>query len=102
MLLSVDRVVAFRVMKRLIGDAFVSAGVLAAVLAVLVSIDVRVREAIYAMLTSPSSGTTAGSGTWGAVGSTLVDAVVRQSIDHAPMMVFVVVGAVLLLCMVRT
>jgi hypothetical protein len=88
-------------MRRVLSDAFVSAGVVAMVFAVLVSIDVRVREQMSALLTSGSfSGT--GGDTWRQLGSTLVHSVMTQSIEHAPMTIFVVAGAVLLLCMVRS
>jgi len=86
-------------MRRVLSDAFVSAGVVAMVLAVLVSIDVRVREQMSTLLTS---GAGTGGDTWRQFGSTLVHAVMTQSIEHAPMTIFVVAGAVLLLCMVRS
>jgi hypothetical protein len=71
------------------------------ILAVLVSVDVRVREQMSALLSSGSLGSGAGGDTWHQLGSTLIDAVMTQSIEHAPMTIFVVVGAVLLFCMVR-
>ena len=89
-------------MKRVFGDALISVGVVAMVLTVLVSVDVRVREQGDGMLNSATPRATVGGGAWREVGSTLVDAVMRQSIDHAPMMIFVVVAVVLLLFMVRT
>ena len=87
--------------RRVFGDALVSAGVVAMVLAVLVSLDVRVREQVYAAMTSASGISGSGQGTWREVGSALVDSVMTQSREHAPMMIFAVVGVILLLCMVR-
>ena len=90
-------------MRRACGDALVSAGVLAVVLAVLISVDVRVREQVRAALPSGSRSTLAGM--WAQLGeaaSAVLDAARSQSIEHAPMMIFVLVATVLLLCMVRT
>ena len=90
-------------MRRAYGDALTSAGVLAVVLAVLISVDVRVREQVRAALPSASGSTLAGIGAQlGDGASAVLDAARTQSVEHAPMMVFVLVGAVLLLCMVRT
>ena len=71
------------------------------VLAVLVSVDVRVREQFYALLNSASPAATLGDAAWRDVGSTLVEAITRQNLDHAPLMIFVVVAVGLLLAMVR-
>lgn len=89
-------------MRRVFGDALVSAGVVAMVMAVIVSVDVRVREQIYAAVTSVSQASTPAGGSWRDVGSTLVDAVMTRSLEHAPMVIFAVVAVVLLLCMVRS
>lgn len=89
--------------RRVYGDLLVSAGVLAAVLGVLVSIDVRVREQLQAAMSAASP---AGVGDAGArlrdVTLTLVEAAWTQSIDHAPLMIFAVVATVLLLALARS
>lgn len=88
---------------RIGSDVLISAGVLAAVLLALVSIDVRVREQLGAAVsaTTPSTLTDAGTQVR-ELGSVLVDAAWTQSVEHAPMMIFVVVASVLLLSLVRT
>ncbi|MBI4486242.1 MAG: hypothetical protein HY655_09550 [Acidobacteria bacterium] len=89
--------------RRMCGDLLVSAGVLAAVIGVLVSIDARVREHVHAVV----------SGTWpvsvadaGAqlrdVGFTVFEAARSQSIEHAPLVIFAVVATVLLLALARS
>jgi len=80
-------------------DALATVGVLAFVLAVLVSIDERVRER-FRLVLSPE--TVGGVGTQlGEVGATLFEAARTQSLEHAPLMIFIVVATVLLLCMMR-
>jgi hypothetical protein len=87
--------------RRRVGDALVSVGVLAIVLGVLVSVDARVRERLETVVTTgaPDLGV---PGAWGNVGYVLFDAARTQSIDHAPLMIFVVCATVLLLFMWRT
>ena len=89
--------------RRVYGDLLASAGVLAAVLGVLVSIDVRVREQVQAAMSAASP---AGVGDAGArlrdVTLTLVEAARTQSIDHAPLVIFAVVATVLLLALARS
>ena len=81
-------------------DAASTVGVLAFVLAVLVSIDERVREQM-GLIGAPDTMNGVGSQA-GEVWSAIYDAVRTQSIEHAPMMIFIVVATVLLLCMMRT
>ena len=89
-------------LRRACSDAFASAGVLAFVLAVLISIDVRVREQLRATFPAASPSELAGIGTQlREVTSVVYDAARTQSIEHAPMLIFVVAGTVLLLCMLR-
>lgn len=90
--------------RRVFGDALVSAGMIAIVLAVLVSVDERVREQFRAAVDSASpSSVAAGTGTQlSEVGVALFDAARTQSIEHAPLMIFVVVATMLVLFMVRT
>ena len=75
----------------------------AAVLATLVAIDVRVRDRFAALVTEASSDRLA---TWGERAQAFVDAVAQaardRSIDEAPLLVFTVVAAALLILMLRT
>lgn len=80
-------------------DTLATVGVLAFVLAVLVSVDARVREQVQLAFSPTAVG---GAGTrLGEIGSALTDAVRTQSLEHAPLMIFIVVATVLLLCMMR-
>lgn len=88
-------------MRRVGGDALVSALVLGIVLVTLMSIDVRVREQVRTALTATSTVSDAGARLRD-VGAVVIDAARTQSIEHAPMMIFVVAATVLLLFMVRT
>jgi hypothetical protein len=83
-------------------DALVSLGVPVVVLAVIISVDVHVREWVRAALPSALRSTPAGIGTQlSDTASAVFDAARTQSIEHGPMMIFVVVATVLLLCMAR-
>lgn len=88
-------------LRRLSGDALVSAGVLGFVLVTLMSIDVRVREQVRTIVGSTSHVQDAG-GRLGDLGAVLLDAARTQSIDHGPMMIFIAAATVLVLFMVRT
>ncbi len=86
-----------------IGEVVGSVVCLLAVLATLVVVDGRVHERFDALITQASSD---GLTTWGERASALCGAVVQaardRSIEHAPMLVFAVVGAALLVFMLRT
>jgi hypothetical protein len=85
--------------RHLWNDSLATMGVLAFVLAVLISVDERVREQTAAIM---SPGTVASiPAQLREVGSALVDAAQTQSLEHAPLMSFVVVATVLLLGMMR-
>lgn len=86
---------------RRVWDAVMSAGVFAVVLIVLLSVDERVRRHVETRLTDLATFDGAASHLSEA-GLMLWYAASTQSIEHAPMMIFVVMAAVLLLCMVRT
>ena len=89
--------------RRVYGDALVSGGVLLVVLGLLVSVDERVREQVSAAAAGGWSSTLADFGTrLQEAGSSVADAARTQSIDHAPLLIFVLVATVLLLAMVRT
>lgn len=82
-------------------DTVVSAGVFAATLGVLVSVDQRVRDHVHARVTETAT-LTGAAAQLRETGSVLWDAARTQSVEHAPMMTFVVMAAVLLWCLVRT
>jgi hypothetical protein len=86
--------------RRVWRERLASAGVFMLVLLVLVSFDARVREQIEARVTTAASvkGTT---DRLHEAGSVLWDAARTQSLEHAPMTIFVVIAGVLLLCMMR-
>jgi hypothetical protein len=87
--------------QRVWSDALVSGAVVIAVLIILMSIDVRVREQVRAVVGTTSSVQAAG-GRIGEVGTVLFEAARTQSIDHAPMMIFIAAATVLVLFMARS
>ena len=89
-------------MRRVLGDALISAGAMLILLLVLVSVDDRVRERVSALAT-PSRSELVSAGTMvGEVSAVVVRAARDQSVEHAPMMIFAVAATVLVLCMLRT
>jgi hypothetical protein len=76
-----------------------SAGVLVAMLLLLVSIDPRVREHMSSVV-SPGGASTMGHGAMD-LASVLVSAVKHQSIENSPLVIFAVVGAILVLFMLK-
>lgn len=89
-------------MRRVLGDALISAGAMLILLLVLVSVDDRVRERVSALAT-PSRSELVSAGTMvGEVLAVVVRAARDQSVEHAPMMIFAVAATVLVLCMLRT
>ena len=81
-------------------DTLATAGVLAFVMTVLVSVDERVREQARLVI-APGAVETIGTRVSEA-GSAILEAVRTQSIEHAPMMTFIAVATILLLGMMRT
>jgi hypothetical protein len=86
-----------------IGETLVSIACVVGVLAVLVAVDVRVRDHFSLLFTEVTS---EGVATWGdrlvALGGAVVDAARDKSVDEAPLLIFAGVGIVLLLFMLRT
>ncbi len=86
-----------------IGEAVASGICVVAVLATLVGIDSRVHDRFAALIDQASSD---GLATWGqrvaALGDAVVQAARDHSIDQAPLLVFTVVAAALLIFMLRT
>jgi hypothetical protein len=79
-----------------------SAGALVVILLVLVSFDARVREQVELRLSSPTAVVTdAGQGLT-SLASVVMDALREQSLDRAPLLIFVFGAGVLLLFMLRT
>jgi hypothetical protein len=90
--------------RRPIGDALISIGAVAVVLAVLVSVDERVRQQVSLRL-SPGAAQSQlhGAGVqMHTLADTVIDAARYQSIEHAPMMLFVFAASVLFIFMLRT
>jgi hypothetical protein len=85
---------------RSLGEAAGSAACFFVVLAALMAADVQVRERIVGALAGarPSGWSDQAS----AVIRVVADAASQQSIAHAPLLVFTVVGALLLIFMLRT
>ena len=81
-------------------DALATLGVLTFVMTVLVSVDERVREQ-GRLLFEPGAVTSIGTRMF-ETGSAVVDAVRTQSVEHAPLMTFIVVATILLLGMMRS
>ena len=88
-------------MRRLFNDALISAGALVALLAALVIIDPRVRDHMTRIFNGTASGDVAGTQLQD-VGSVILAAARDQSLAHGPLTIFVVVAAVLFICMART
>ena len=91
-------------MRRGVDDALISAGCIAAILAVLIALDVRVRDQAQLLLTTgrPSPalagvGKDARDFAW-----MLFQAGRDQCLEHGPLMVFTVVASVLVAFMLRT
>ena len=89
-------------MRRAWRDAVLSAVALVVILLVLVSFDNRVREQVELRLSSPSAVVKdAGQGLQ-SMTSVVMDALREQSLDRAPLLIFVFCAGVLLLFMLRT
>ena len=87
-------------MRRHVYDALISAGALALLLVALIAIDARVRDHL---VQSVRGATVAGAGaTLADLGSIVLLVVRDQSIAHAPLAIFVIAAAVLVLFMLRT
>ena len=88
--------------RRVVTDALVSAAALTALLLALVAFDDRIREQIFLRV---SAGPTAQLADLGSrvrdVAAILASAARNQSIEHAPLMIFVLAATVLVLFMLR-
>lgn len=88
-------------MKVGIKQSVLSAGLFGAVLLAVVSIDDRVRAQVETIVHGGDGMSSMTSQAVG-LGDALIGAARYQSIEHAPLMVFAAVSAVLVLFMVRT
>ena len=90
-------------LRRTLADTAISACAVAAVLAVLVASDLRVREQAVRLMTGGPGGSIGSARTYVREASTVMYTAARhRSIDHAPLLVFVGAAGVLLLAMLRS
>ena len=90
-------------MRRAFGDALVSAGALAILLLALTAVDSRVREQISLRLSARPAAELANVGERVRdLTSVFVEVARDQSIEHAPLLIFVLAATVLVLFMLRT
>jgi hypothetical protein len=91
--------------RRAFGDTLISVAALITLITVLAAFDGRVREQISLRIGSGQSAANSVSGAGVVVRdltAVVVDAVHDQTIEHAPMVIFVLAATVLLLFMLRT
>ena len=90
-------------MRRVFGDALISAAALVVLLIGLVAIDDRVRERVMSVIRTGEVSSSVSSVTSMAndVAGVLMMAARDQSLDHAPLAVFVVAATALVLAMLR-
>lgn len=90
-------------MRRAFGDALISAAALVVLLVGLVAIDDRVRDRVLSVIQTGDVSSSVGSVTSVAsdVAGVLMMAARDQSLDHAPLAVFVVAATALVLAMLR-
>ena len=90
-------------MRRAFGEALMSAGALAILLLALVAVDDRVREQISLRLTARPSVELANAGERVRdLTTVIVEAARDQSMEHAPLLIFVLAATVLVMFMLRT
>ena len=91
-------------MRRAFSDTLISVMALGALVLILASLDDRVREQIsMRMASGQAAAQMAGAGaTVSSLTGVVVDAVRDQSIEHAPLVIFVLAAGVLMLFMLRT
>ena len=92
------------VRRRAIGDAVISVGALCALIALLAAYDVRVREQISMRFSAgqPTVQLANAESSVRSLASVVFVAARNQSIEHAPMVIFVLLAVVLFLFMLRT
>jgi hypothetical protein len=90
------------VRKRAIGEALVSVGTLCVLIAILATFDPRVKEQLSMRVGAPSVQMANAEATARSLMSVVFVAARDQSIDHAPLVIFVVLAIVLFFFMLRT
>lgn len=90
-------------MRRVLGDALISAAALVVLLVGLMVIDVTVRDRVLSVVQRGEIASSLSSmlSTAGSVAGVLLVAAREQSLDHAPLAVFVVAATALVLAMLR-
>ena len=89
-------------MRRMFGDGLISIGAIAVLLTILVAVDDRVRERFSGQLNGSPSAQLADAGSHVRnLASVVFDAARAQSIEHAPLLIFVLAASVLVLFMLR-
>jgi hypothetical protein len=89
-------------MRRLLGDAVISLAALLLLFAVLLAVDDRIRERVSGVWAPDSSELVGASQQFGSFVTLTYEVVKDQSIQHAPMTIFTLAAAVLVIFMVRT
>ena len=91
-------------MRRAFGDALISVAALLVLLVGLVAIDDRVRERVVSVIRGNgdvSSSVSSATSMAGDIADVLIMAARDQSLDHAPLAVFVVAATALVLAMLK-
>src|SRR5439155_128141 len=90
-------------MRRVLGEALMSAGTVAVLLIALVAFDDRVREQLsQRFMAQPSAQLASAGHQVRNITSVIAEAARDQSREHAPMLIFALTAAVLVLFMLRT
>ena len=91
------------VKKRAVGDALMSVAALAVLITILAAMDERMRKEVMLRVNGDASAQIASAtATVNSLAAVVIDAVRDQSIEHAPLVIFVLLAGVLLLFMLRT
>ncbi|HVH27889.1 MAG TPA: hypothetical protein VM818_14065 [Vicinamibacterales bacterium] len=89
-------------MQRSVSDFLMSAAALVTLIVILAAFDGRVREQLMLRMDSPSAQVTGAGVMIRDVAAIVFDAARDQTIEHAPLVIFVAAATVLLLFMLRT
>ncbi len=92
----------FRAMRRVIGEASLSAGTVIVLLLILVAVDDRVRDQLSLRFSNPSTEIVTAGYQMRNLTNVIAVAARHQSIEHAPMLIFALAATVLVLFMLRT
>jgi len=89
-------------MRRVIGEASLSAGTVIVLLLILVAVDDRVRDQLSLRFSNPSTEIVTAGYQMRNLTNVIAVAARHQSIEHAPMLIFALAATVLVLFMLRT